>query len=157
VNRILYLSRAEVEHLLDVDALLDALAGSLAAFSAGTTSVPPRVGARVPDRGVLGSMVGYVPGFGLEAKLVSVFPHNDQRGRPSHQALIALFDEEDGTPLALMDGTYITAIRTVERRPSRRASSRERTPRCWPSSVRACRAVRTSIRFHACATLLRYA
>jgi ornithine cyclodeaminase/alanine dehydrogenase-like protein (mu-crystallin family) len=112
VNGILYLSRAEVEHLLDVDALLDALAGALAAFSAGTTSVPPRVGARVPDRGVLGSMVGYVPGIGLEAKLVSVFPHNEQRGRPSHQALIALFDEEDGAPLALMDGTYITAIRT---------------------------------------------
>ena len=112
MNGILYLSRAEVEHLLDVDALLDALAGALALLSAGATSVPPRVGARVPDRGVLGSMVGYVPGIGLEAKLVSVFPHNDQRGRPSHQALIALFDEVDGTPLALMDGTYITAIRT---------------------------------------------
>jgi ornithine cyclodeaminase/alanine dehydrogenase-like protein (mu-crystallin family) len=113
VNRILYLSRAEVERLLDVDALLDALASALVSFSAGTTSAPARVGARVPDRGVLGAMVGYVPGAGLEAKLVSVFPHNQQRGRPSHQALIALFGEEDGTPLALMDGTYITAIRTA--------------------------------------------
>ena len=112
VNRILYLSRADVERLLNVDALLDALAGALVSFSAGTTSVPPRVAARVPDRGLLGAMVGYVPGAGLEAKLVSVFPHNDQKGRPSHQGLIALFDDEDGTPLALMDGTYITAIRT---------------------------------------------
>jgi ornithine cyclodeaminase/alanine dehydrogenase-like protein (mu-crystallin family) len=57
-------------------------------------------------------MVGYLPGAGLELKLVSVFPKNHERGRPSHQALIALFDEEDGTPLAIMDGTYITAIRT---------------------------------------------
>jgi ornithine cyclodeaminase/alanine dehydrogenase-like protein (mu-crystallin family) len=110
VSRILYLSRAEVERLLDVDALLDALARALASLSAGGASAPPRIGARVPDRGVLGAMVGYVPGSGMEGKLVSVFPHN--RARPSHQALIALFGEEDGAPLALMDGTYITAIRT---------------------------------------------
>ncbi|HEX7140534.1 MAG TPA: ornithine cyclodeaminase family protein [Vicinamibacterales bacterium] len=112
MNTILYLSRAEVERLLDVDALLDALAAALASFSAGTTSVPPRIAARVLDRGVLGAMVGYLPGAGLEAKLVSVFPKNHDRGRPSHQALITLCDESDGTPLALMDGTYITAIRT---------------------------------------------
>jgi ornithine cyclodeaminase/alanine dehydrogenase-like protein (mu-crystallin family) len=112
VNRVLYLSRAEVERLVDVDALLDALAGALVSFSAGMTSVPPRMAARVPDRGLLGAMVGYLPGAGLGAKLVSVFPQNDQRGLPSHQALIAIFDENDGTPLALMDGTYITAIRT---------------------------------------------
>ncbi len=112
MNRIVYLSRAEVERLLDIDALLDALAGALASFSAGTASAPPRLAARVPGCGLLGAMVGYLPGAGLEAKLVSVFPHNEQRGRPSHQALIALFDEQDGTPLALMDGTYLTAIRT---------------------------------------------
>jgi ornithine cyclodeaminase/alanine dehydrogenase-like protein (mu-crystallin family) len=97
---------------MDVDALLDALAGALVSFSAGRASVPPRMAAFVADRGLLGTMVGYVPGAGLEAKLVSVFPQNDQRGMPSHQALVAIFDENDGTPLALMDGTYITAIRT---------------------------------------------
>jgi alanine dehydrogenase len=41
-----------------------------------------------------------------------VFPGNHQRGTPSHQALIALFDPADGTPLALLDGTRITAART---------------------------------------------
>ena len=90
VNRILYLSRAEVERLLDVDALLDALARALVSFSAGTTSVPPRMVARVLDRGLMGAMVGYVPGSGLEAKLVSVFPQNDQRGvlQRSEQRLV---------------------------------------------------------------------
>jgi ornithine cyclodeaminase/alanine dehydrogenase-like protein (mu-crystallin family) len=57
-------------------------------------------------------MAGYVPGVALEVKLVSVFPGNHGHDVPSHQALIALFNEADGTPLALMDGTYITAIRT---------------------------------------------
>src|SRR6202022_4887707 len=109
---LLYLSRAEVERLLDVDAMLDALAKALVIFSSGITSVPPRAGARVGDRGILGAMPGYVPGVALEVKVVSVFPDNHHRGLPSHQGLIMVFDEDTGTPLALMDATYITAIRT---------------------------------------------
>ena len=109
---LLYLSREDVERLLDVDAMLDALGKVLVAFSAGITTVPPRVGIRVPDKGLMGTMPGYVPGVALEVKLVSVFPGNHHHGLPSHQGLIALFDEGNGAPLAIMDGTYITAIRT---------------------------------------------
>jgi ornithine cyclodeaminase/alanine dehydrogenase-like protein (mu-crystallin family) len=112
VRELLYLSREDVERLLDVDAMLDALGKVLIAFSAGITTVPPRVGIRVPDKGLMGSMPGYVPGVALEVKLVSVFPGNDHHSLPSHQGLIALFDEGNGAPLAIMDGTYITAIRT---------------------------------------------
>jgi len=112
VGELLYLSRAEVERLLNIDAMLSALANALVIFSSGVTSVPPRVAARVPDLGLLGAMAGYVPGVALEIKLVSVFPGNHARGLPSHQGLIALFDEHGGQPLAVMDGAYITAIRT---------------------------------------------
>jgi ornithine cyclodeaminase/alanine dehydrogenase-like protein (mu-crystallin family) len=112
VGELLYLSREDVERLLDVDAMLDALGKALIAFSAGITNVPPRVGIRVPDLGMMGTMPGYVPGVALEVKLVSVFPGNHGHGLPSHQGLIALFDESNGAPLAIMDGTYITAIRT---------------------------------------------
>ena len=112
MGELLYLSRADVESLLDIDAMLEALARALKILSSGITSVPPRTAARVPDLGLMGTMAGYVPGIALEVKLVSVFPGNDARGLPSHQALIALFDEDDGAPLAVMDGTYITAIRT---------------------------------------------
>jgi alanine dehydrogenase len=112
VRELLYLSREDVERLLDIDAMLDALGKALVAFSAGITIVPPRVAIRVPERGMMGSMPGYVPGVALEVKLVSVFPGNHHHDLPSHQGLIALFDESTGTPLAVMDGTYITAIRT---------------------------------------------
>jgi len=111
MRELLYLSQADVKSLLDVDAMLDAIAKALILFSSGVTSVPPRTAARAPD-GLMGVMAGYVPGVALEVKLVSVFPGNHGHGVPSHQALIALFDEKDGTPLALMDGTHITAIRT---------------------------------------------
>jgi alanine dehydrogenase len=112
VGELLYLSRVDVERLLDVDAMLDALGKALVIFSSGITSVPPRAGARVGERGLLGTMPGYVPGVALEVKLVSVFPGNHHHGLPSHQGLIMVFDEDTGAPLALMDGTYITAIRT---------------------------------------------
>lgn len=112
MGKLLYLSRSEVESLLDVNAMLDALARALVAYSSGKTSVPPRIAARVDERGILGAMPGYVPDIALEVKLVSVFPGNHQRHLPSHQGLIALFDEETGAPMALMDGVYITAIRT---------------------------------------------
>jgi alanine dehydrogenase len=112
VGELLYLSRADVERLLDVDALLEALGKALVVFSSGIASVPPRAGARVGDRGLLGAMPGYLPGIALEVKLVSVFPANHHHGLPSHQGLIMVFDEENGSPLAVMDGTHITAIRT---------------------------------------------
>src|SRR5215470_5773824 len=107
---MLVLSRSEVEQLLDLDALLDALAAAHAELSAGEASLVPRVGAFTPD-GVLGGMLGYAPSAGLGCKLVTLFPEN--RDRPTHQAAIALFDPATGTLVALMDGTYITAMRTA--------------------------------------------
>ncbi|MDQ2943963.1 MAG: ornithine cyclodeaminase family protein, partial [Candidatus Dormibacteraeota bacterium] len=112
MGELLYLSRADVERLLDIDSMIDALSNALVVFSSGITSVPPRIGARVGERGLLGAMAGYVPGIALEVKLVSVFPGNHDHGLPSHQGLIMVFDEDTGTPLALMDGSYITAMRT---------------------------------------------
>jgi ornithine cyclodeaminase/alanine dehydrogenase-like protein (mu-crystallin family) len=108
---VLVLSEADVTGLLDVGELLGALADAFRALSAGRASVPPRVAARA-EAGMLGAMPVNLPGVALGAKLVAVFPGNHAAGRPSHQALIALFDPADGTPLAVLDGTRITAART---------------------------------------------
>ncbi len=97
--------------MLDLELLIDSLEGAFVELSAGRASVPPRTAALVPGRGLLGAMPGYLDGV-LETKLVSVFAGNHAVGLPTHQALIALFDDENGSPLALMDGTAITAIRT---------------------------------------------
>jgi alanine dehydrogenase len=107
---VLVLSRAEVRRLLDLDQLLEALERAFVELSAGRASVPPRIAAST-ERGFLAAMPGYADGI-LETKLVSVFAGNHDVGLPSHQATIALFDDETGKPLALMDGTEITAVRT---------------------------------------------
>ena len=111
---MLLLSRTEVEELLDVDALIDALAGGMSDLSAGRASVPNRVAARVDESdGLLLAMPGYAPSSGaLVAKLVSLFPRNAGGELPTHQAVIAVFDPETGRPDALLDGEAITATRT---------------------------------------------
>ena len=108
---MLVLSRSDVEELLDLDALLDALAAAHAELSAWQASLVPRMGAFAGETGILGAMPAYAPSSGLGCKLVTLFPGN--RDRPTHQAMIALFEPGTGTPVALMDGTYITAMRTA--------------------------------------------
>jgi alanine dehydrogenase len=108
---VILLSEAEVRDLLDLDALIDALAGAHRELSEEKASMPPRIAAFAERSGLLGAMPAYLPSAGLACKLVTLFPEN--RDRHTHQALICLFDPGNGTPVALMDGTYITATRTA--------------------------------------------
>ena len=109
---MILLSQADVRELLDLDLLVDALAEAHRDLSTGQVSMPPRVAALVPEReALLGVMPAFLPSAGLACKLVTLFPQN--RDRETHQAVICVFDPENGTPVALMDGTYITATRTA--------------------------------------------
>ena len=108
---MIVLSQAEVRELLDLDGLVDALAAAHRDLSEGKASMPPRIAAFAERDGLLGAMPSYLPSAGLACKLVTLFPQN--RDRHTHQALICVFDPENGTPIALMDGTYITATRTA--------------------------------------------
>jgi alanine dehydrogenase len=109
---VIVLTRAEVEELLDLDRLVDEVGGALADLSGGRTSMPPRIAALVPEvQGLLGAMPAYLTDASLAVKLVTLFPEN--RDRHTHQAVIMVFDHRNGTPTALMDGTYITATRTA--------------------------------------------
>ena len=107
-----YLGDDDVRAALDIGELADALTTALVALSNGATSAPPRVAAVAAD-GVLGAMPGFVPELGLGAKLITLFPGNGRRSLPTHQAVIASFDPDTGSALALLDGTYITAVRTA--------------------------------------------
>lgn len=112
VAELTVLSEGDVRGVLVLDDLAESLSVALIALSEGSVSVPARIAARTPS-GLLAAMPGYVPGLGLAAKLVTVYPHNPQMGQPAHQALIAVFDEVTGALRAVMGATYITAIRTA--------------------------------------------
>jgi alanine dehydrogenase len=110
---ILMLSAQEVQRLLDPDALLDALADAFRALSAGQVDAPERIGVSVPTAGFLLAMPAYQQEREITVKLVSVFDGNARLDLPTHQALICVFDPMTGAPLAVMDGTTITALRTA--------------------------------------------
>ena len=111
---VLVLSRTETESLLDLDALRHALRAAMADVSAGRVSMPPRIAAMVPDRGLVAAMPAHLQGSGgLAAKLVSLFPANAGTRLPTHQAVVIVFDADCGEPQALLDGTSITTLRTA--------------------------------------------
>ena len=99
-----------MERLLHLPDLIAAMAEALAAFSSGRVVQPVRLVVPVAEhQGFLGAMPAYTGSLG--AKLVTFYPNN--RGLPTHHALIALFDPETGAPLAVMDGRLITELRTA--------------------------------------------
>ncbi len=104
----------------DVRALVpmrDAIALMKEAFrelAEGRAVAPLRTPIEVPpEQAVALFMPAAVPSVGgLGLKVVSVFPNNPARGLPTIHALVCLIDPETGAPLAIMDGTYLTALRT---------------------------------------------
>jgi ornithine cyclodeaminase/alanine dehydrogenase-like protein (mu-crystallin family) len=112
VDEIRVIGKVDVESLLDHDELMTAVATALRQLAAGESSVPPRI-ATFTDHGLIAAMPGYLPGSPAAVKLVSVFPGNADHDRPTHQAIVVVFDAATGTPRAIVDGTAITARRTA--------------------------------------------
>ena len=110
---VMTLSEADIMRLLDPSDLLDGLADGFRAMACGEIQAPPRPEITVPGKGFMLSMPAWRTGSPMMVKLVSVFEGNLQLGLPNHLAVIHLLDEATGAPLCVMDGTYITGIRTA--------------------------------------------
>jgi alanine dehydrogenase len=110
---MLVLSHADVESLLEPDALREAVGRAMRDVSAGEVSMPARIAASVPSGGLLAAMPAYAASGGLAAKLVTLFPENAGTALPTHQAVVIVFGVDTGEPLALLDGTSITTRRTA--------------------------------------------
>lgn len=110
----LWISEAEVRGLLSLPELIEAIERALGAFSAGIVDQPVRTAIEVQDRTFFASMPAYDGANKiLGAKLVTVYPDNAARGLHTHLAAISLFDAETGELAAVMDGRYITELRTA--------------------------------------------
>ena len=109
------LTEADVRAALKMPALIDAMEGALAAFSAGRVTQPVRTVLEVgADRNYFGVMPASVDDEkAVGAKLVTVYHANHARGLASHQATIVLLDHATGELVALLDGRYITEARTA--------------------------------------------
>lgn len=111
----LVLSPADVRQLLPMDVCVDLMEQALVTLGRGDAVNPLRRGMLLPeDKGILGMMPGYLgapEAIGL--KVVTVFPGNHGTEFDAHQGIVVLFDTEHGVPIAIMDASEITAIRTA--------------------------------------------
>ncbi|MBI2203202.1 MAG: ornithine cyclodeaminase [Candidatus Rokubacteria bacterium] len=112
---MLVLARADLETLLTPRDVIDTLADAFRAHAAGQTRVPARGVVPVTDDGVLLLMPAVAPGAdgpAAGAKLVTYYAGNRARGAPTIHAVYVLLDGGTGRPLALLEGTYLTGLRT---------------------------------------------
>ncbi len=111
--KVMTICEDDVIRLLDANALLDGLAEGFRCLARGEMQAPHRPEITVPDAGFVLSMPAWRRGAPVMVKMVSVFEGNLERGLPNHLALITLYDPATGAPVCIMDGTYITGIRTA--------------------------------------------
>ena len=113
--KVLFVNEAAVRELLPIESCVGLMRDALTSLVRGDSLLPLRSLVRLPDgSGLLGLMPGYLAqprSFGL--KVVSVMPGNHGTPYDSHQGVVMLFGLEHGEPLAIMDATAITAIRTA--------------------------------------------
>jgi len=111
-SEVLLLGRREIEELLSMGEALKAVEQSFRLQTEGKTIMPPKVYLNLPQyQGDFRAMPAYVDGA-AGMKWVSVYPDNWRQSLPSIVATIILCDPSTGYPLAVMDATYITNIRT---------------------------------------------
>jgi ornithine cyclodeaminase/alanine dehydrogenase-like protein (mu-crystallin family) len=114
--KLLIVNQDEVEQLLPMSDCIAVMTDALMALAKGQVHLPLRMVVRPPEaKGVMALMPAYVSGenaaFGV--KIIGVFNGNPAIGKDSHQGAVLLLSGETGEPLALMNASAITAIRTA--------------------------------------------
>ena len=110
---VLILKRQDVEAVLRMSDCIDVLGKAFAELSGGTAVLPLRIGITAPD-GLSLYMPAYLQGMNaLACKVVSVYKKNPEKhGLPTTIGKVLLQDPETGDVLCIMDGGYLTAMRT---------------------------------------------
>ncbi len=111
---MLLLSDDEISRLLSMGEAMDAVEKAFGEFAKGSVKMPARSTIML-DRysGSISFMPSYLPESGaLATKIISIYPRNPEKGLPTTVAWIVVNDPETGMIEALLDGTYLTAMRT---------------------------------------------
>jgi ornithine cyclodeaminase len=108
------LSKKDIQNAVTMADAIEAVSQAYIQLSRGKAIIPLR--SQVPvnkKEGVVLFMPAFLQTTGaLGTKIVSVFPQNVRSGLSTIHAVVVLMDRETGIPTALLDGTYLTALRT---------------------------------------------
>lgn len=110
--KLRFLSRDDVRSAFTMEEAIDAMREAFGQLSGYQAEIPPRTS--VPaEKGVFMVMPGRLSkSSAMGAKLISVFESNAERGLPVVNALLVMVDAGTGIPLAVVEGAYLTALRT---------------------------------------------
>lgn len=113
-NHILWLNQKEVESLLDMKGTLMVVEEAFRQHGLKKVQMPPKLYLYFKKHnGDLRTMPAYLEEQDITGvKIVNVHPDNPKKGFPTVMALVVLNSTETGAPIAVMDGTYLTDMRT---------------------------------------------
>jgi ornithine cyclodeaminase/alanine dehydrogenase-like protein (mu-crystallin family) len=111
---VLALSRSDLRRAVTMPEAIELMKTAFAELSAGRAQAPLRATVEISEApSVLLTMPGFVPAANsLGVKIVSVVGDNAMRGLPMIHAVVVLVDHVTGQPLGIMEGGYITSLRT---------------------------------------------
>ena len=111
---VLILSRSDLEKVLSIKDVIDFVEAAFSELKRDTAILPQRATVTLTkEAGWVGVMPAYLGKMGsLSTKIVTVFEKNLEKKIPTIMATVILNSTETGAPLAIMEGTFITAMRT---------------------------------------------
>ncbi len=111
---MLALSRMDVQALVSMERAIELVKLAFVDLSAKRATAPIRTAIEiVPGSATTLVMPAFVPAAdALGVKVVSVIAANAERGLPTITSVVCLIDPDTGSPLAVLDGAYLTALRT---------------------------------------------
>ncbi|NLT58214.1 MAG: ornithine cyclodeaminase family protein [Clostridiales bacterium] len=109
------LTTQDMRQVFSMRDAFDAQREAFRIYTAGGAAVPLRSSVDVSGQE---AQVLFMPAIAEEAgalgvKIVGFFPHNPAQGRPVTPATMVLLDPGSGEVVCLMDGTYLTQLRTA--------------------------------------------
>lgn len=109
-----FFDKNQVTELLDMAGCIGLMRDTLMDYSSGKTIQILRTAMPLGPKKILGLMPSANTNLGIAGtKIITIFHDNFQRGLPSHQGAVVLFDMDDGHLKAILDADAITGIRTA--------------------------------------------
>lgn len=113
MRQTLYVREEQVKELLPLSEAIEAVEAAFKDKAEGHAVMPPKLIIPLPG-GDFRAMPAYLPRQKVAGvKVVNSHPNNREKGLPSVMATLVMVEPETGFPLAVIEATYLTALRTA--------------------------------------------
>ena len=112
-RQTIYIREEQVKELLPLPEAIDAVETAFCDKAEGQAFMPPKLIVPLPN-GDFRAMPAYLPRQNVAGvKVVNSHPTNRGKGLPTVMAILVMLEPETGFPLAVIEATYLTALRTA--------------------------------------------